>query len=168
LVKLKKISVIFGTIFSLLTLLSPFGLATDAPTTHTPLVFNFISPQNHATYYTDEVQIIYSANSDIRCSYFVLDGPSKSTENWKRFEGNMTLTGLSEGPHNVTILVSMANHSDYPYYAKETVFFTVDLTNPAPSPSPTIPEYSLIIVPIILITTVFWIALRKKNLTVLP
>ncbi len=150
-------------------LLHPFSLVTADTFLHTPLQFNIISPQNHATFNTSQVPVVYSVNSDVRYSYYVLDGPSKSTHNWHRFEGNMTLTQLCEGAHNITLLVRVTDNNLSPSYAKETVFFKVDLNNtPSTStsaPSPTIPEYSSLIMPLLIIATVFWVAvLRKRNL----
>jgi hypothetical protein len=80
----------------------------------------------------------------------------------------MTLTELSEGAHNITLLVRTTDNNMSPGYAKETVFFNVDLDNMPttlpPVPSPSISEYSLIILPIIMVAAIFLIVvLRKKN-----
>lgn len=83
----------------------------------------------------------------------------------------MTLTALSEGAHNITLLVRTTGNNMSPGYAKETVFFNIDLDNTpttSPSvPSPSIPEYAFSILPIIMVAAIFLIVvLRKKNLAV--
>jgi hypothetical protein len=141
------------------------------PLTQTPLEFNILSPQNNATYNTGQVPVIYTVNSGVRYAYFVLDGPSKSTQGWNRFEGNMTLTELSEGAHNITLLVRTTDNNMSPGYAKETFFFNVDFDNTPttlPSvPSPSIPEYSLIILPIIMVAAIFFIVVLRKKILAL-
>ena len=76
------------------------------------------SPQNQTTYNTNEVDIIYHVNSKVIWSYYALDSISYShNEKWIPFNGNITLSGLSEGSHKLAISIKTeaSLHSDNPY-----------------------------------------------------
>ncbi len=122
-------------------------------------VFTVISPANQVTYNTNQVPITYSVDSKVIWSYYALDtaGEPESSD-WKSFNGNITLTGLSEGSHKLTISVkSEANTPSVPTF-EQTINFNADSNAPIASnqtltaPTPTLPELSwLVILPFILI-----------------
>jgi hypothetical protein len=104
--------------------------------TPTPALMTFLSPQNQATYNSGNVSLVFTVNSKVQYSYYTLDKNDSSTKDWNRFDGNITLTSLSEGPHKVTVFVSTENTS--PGYIEQTVVFNVDLNSPQPS----VPEFT--------------------------
>ena len=148
----------FATRFSVSNQISqPINLPTQAA--QTPGVFTIISPQNQATYNINQVPIIYSVDSKVTWSYYALDTTGEpEASDWKSFNGNITLTGLSEGSHKLTISVkSEANTPSVPTF-EQTINFNADSNAPIASnqtstaPAPTVPELSwLVILPFILI-----------------
>jgi hypothetical protein len=130
-----------------------------SPIAQTSGVFTVISPENQATYNTNQVPLIYNVDSKVTWSYYALDtaGQPESSD-WKSFNGNITLTGLSEGSHKLIISVkSDANTPSVPIF-EQTIYFNADSNAPIASnaaltaPTPTIPELAwLVILPFILI-----------------
>ncbi len=105
--------------------------------TPTPAVLSFISPQNQTTYNSGNVSLVFTVNSKVLYSYYALDETDDSlTSGWKRFEGNITLTGLSAGQHKVEVFAQTENTT--PRYVEETVVFKVDPNSPQPS----VPEFT--------------------------
>ena len=94
--------------------------------THSPIVSNLtvVYAGNDPT----EVSVRYSVDETTPWQAYSLDGKENVTIN-----GNTTLTGLSEGSHNITVY---ANDAAGNMGKSETVFFTV--TSPAPSPTTTL------------------------------
>ena len=65
-----------------------------------------ILPQNQAIYDGNNVPIIYSINSKVRWAYYALDKAEPPEMNeWIRFDGNSTHSGLSRGSHKLVISV---------------------------------------------------------------
>jgi|SRR5665647_35932 len=90
-----------------------------------------ISPTNQTTYYTNSVHLTYSIDSKVIWSYYALDSTSNtSAENFVRFNGNITLTDLSEGSHRIIVSVQTeaSRLSVHPISTK-TIYFTIDTTN---------------------------------------
>ncbi len=105
-----------------------------SPIAQTQGVFTVISPENQTTYNTNHVPIIYSVDSKVTWSYYALDtaGQPQSSD-WKSFNGNITLTGLSEGSHKLIISVkSEANTPSIPIF-EQTIIFTADNSVPIKS-----------------------------------
>jgi hypothetical protein len=102
--------------------------------TPTPVMLSFISPQNQTTYNSGNVSLVFTVNSKVLYSYYALDETDDSlTSGWKRFEGNITLTGLSAGQHKIEVFAQTS-----PGYVEETVVFNVDPNSPQPS----VPEFT--------------------------
>jgi hypothetical protein len=88
-----------------------------------------ISPTNQTTYHTNSVHLTYSIDSKVIWSYYALD-PNMPPENFIRFNGNTTLTDLSDGPHRIIVSVQteasiMSGHP----ISTQTTYFTIDTTN---------------------------------------
>jgi hypothetical protein len=130
--------------------------------TPTPLMFKILSPQDQATYSSNEVPVTYNINSNVSYAYFALDKPDSTTDGWGRFEGNITLTGLSEGSHKLTIFIKPEDTSLSAGYAEKTVYFTVDTGNAQATPTPTVPEFTLLAA-ITLMLVLFTVAFILKN-----
>jgi hypothetical protein len=123
-------------------------------------LLSFISPQNQTTFNSGNVTIFFTVNSNVAYSYYTLDKIGDSTSGWKRFEGNLTLTGLSEGQHKVTVFVSTENTS--PGYIEQTVVFNVDPN----SPSPSVPEFTgaaFLVVLLLTLTLAACVGLARKR-----
>jgi hypothetical protein len=88
------------------------------------------SPINQTTYHTNSVELTYTIDSLVYWSYYSLDscGPGAY---YKRFEGNITISNLSEGPHFINLIVQTeasrlsANHP----ISSQTIDFTIDTSN---------------------------------------
>ena len=100
--------------------------------TFSPPIITALSPLNQTVYHTDEIQLTYNINSKVIWAYYTLDS---QTDTWIPLSGNGTLTGLSEGPHTVTIAVrSESNQYTQDSITKQAVCFTVDVAkSEAPS-----------------------------------
>jgi hypothetical protein len=106
------------------------------------------------------VPLSFSVNETTSQILYSLDNQVNNT-----LLGNTTITGLSEGSHN---LVIYANDIAGNTGKSDTVFFTIDTSTPnpsptnSPSPSPTIPEFpTWILVPLVLATTLLILCKRK-------
>ena len=86
-------------------------------TTYRYPTVTIISPLNQ-TYDKNKVQLIYDADGEIQRAYYTLDYFGNNS-----FNGNITLTGLSEGPHR--ILVSVRTERGY---ASQMTYFSVNTT----------------------------------------
>ena len=96
----------------------PFMVNTD----YVPPQLTVISPQNQSTY-NNTVPLVFYTDSKVLWSYYSLDSSSSNTDSWIPFSGNMTLNGLSEGYHKLTISVQMEVNTQS---ARETCTQTVD------------------------------------------
>jgi hypothetical protein len=85
-----------------------------------PLISN-ISIENRA-YNSTNIMLGFNVNDTVSWMGYDLDNQANAT-----LAGNMTLSGLSEGSHNVVVY---ANDSAGNMRKSETVFFTVDITPP--------------------------------------
>jgi hypothetical protein len=86
-----------------------------------------ISPQNQITYDANQIPIIYSMNSKVIWSYYALDTEGEPLNNdWIKFNGNFTLTGLSNGSHKIVISVqSEANRQYGNPISQQIIYFNV-------------------------------------------
>jgi nitrous oxidase accessory protein len=87
----------------------------------TSLKLSVLSPQNR-TYSATDIPLEYAVNRFFYSTTYRLDGQAAVA-----VVGNTTLTGLSEGTHQLTVYV---NSTDSPTGASATVWFTVDTTAP--------------------------------------
>ena len=69
----------------------------------TPII---ISPQNQATYNTEQVAITYTVNAKIISSSYTLD-TSEFFAKWTNFIGNITLSNLSNGSHKLRLSLTI-------------------------------------------------------------
>ena len=87
---------------------------------------SFLSPPN-GTYVTSDVKLDFTVNEAASEILYCLDGEENQT-----ITDSLTLTGLAEGAHNVTLYAAdLAGNAASP----KTLFFSVDL----PEPFPTMP-----------------------------
>jgi hypothetical protein len=95
-----------------------FTVDTTAPS------LSVLSPENK-TYDTANVTLNVTASEAVSQVSYVLDGGENQT-----FEGNTTLTGLSNGEHNVTVYATdIASNNG----ASETRYFNIDIPDPFPT-----------------------------------
>jgi len=119
------------------------------------------------------VPLIYTIGSDVLWSYYSLDIGNNSA--LRNFNGNITLTDLSEGQHELMAAVTTKSSYfyDQPTQTIQTILFFVNTTNPSsilistptsePFPVPTqIPEFpSLVILPLIALVLVFVVTIKR-------
>jgi len=86
-----------------------------------PPEINILSPQN-TTYSTSSVPLTFTINELASWIGYSLDGQANVT-----ITGNMTLTGLSDGQHNIIVY---ANDTAGNMGSSDTVYFTIDITPP--------------------------------------
>ena len=85
-----------------------------------------ISPQNQ-TYNTNKIDIIYHVNYKVKMSYYNLDGKDlNNNDNWKYFNGNITLNGLSEGLHKLIIFVRTEADIHTNGIGYQVIYFKID------------------------------------------
>ena len=122
-----------------------------------------ISPLNQTTYYTNQIPLIYSINKTIIASWYVLDSSNdEPNNNWKSFSNNTTLPYLSEGQHSIRIAV-ITDAWQLPIYKElaQTIYFNINTS----SPTPTVPEFSwLMILPLFLSLLFIVVLIRKRKL----
>jgi N-acetylneuraminic acid mutarotase len=105
---------------------TPIGYGTPDPSyvlEHTAPKITFESPINQ-TYTNSSILIVFMVNKNITSTSYSLDGQQNIT-----ITGNTTLTGLSNGLHNVTVY---ANDNFGNMGASPTVTFTVAKPEPFP------------------------------------
>jgi len=145
---------------------TPSSIAAQTP------VFAVISPENQVTYNINHVPVIYNVDSKIIWAYYSLDGQNKSSD-WVSFQGNITLSGLSEGSHKLIISVKTeANIGTMIPTFEQTIYFNADRNAPIAinptltAPTPTVPELSwLIILPLFLSILFFVVLIRKRKVS---
>jgi len=86
-------------------------------TVGTPPSISIRSPRNK-NYDTADMPLNFTVNERIKWIGYILDGQANNT-----ITGNMTLTGLSEGPHNLTVY---AKDTAGNIGTSETVYFSID------------------------------------------
>ena len=88
-----------------------------------PPRISVLSSQNK-TYATSDVELDFTVNENVSKILYSLDGNKNQT-----ITGNLTLTGLANGEHNVTILVEdLAGNA----VSSKTLFFSVNLPHSIP------------------------------------
>lgn len=88
-----------------------------------PPRISFLSPQN-GTYVTSDVELDFTVSEAASEIIYCLDGKENQT-----ITGTVTLTGLAEGAHNVTLYAAdLAGNTAIP----KTLFFSVDLPESFP------------------------------------
>jgi hypothetical protein len=105
----------------------------------TPII---ISPQNQATYNSEQVAITYTINAKIISSSYTLD-TSEFFAKWTDFTGNITLPNLSNGSHKLRLSLTIQPHSGVQY---ENYYPTIDfnvgqdeeISTLTPTPYPTL------------------------------
>jgi hypothetical protein len=102
-------------------------------TTSQPIVI-LISPLNQTTYNSTEVPLVYTTNSKVLWSYYRLD--SINSSDLKNFNGTITLPNLSEGQHELNVVVTTNISATNPTYRDiyqtihHTVIFYIDSVAP--------------------------------------
>jgi hypothetical protein len=72
-----------------------------------------LSPQNQTIYNSNNVPFVYNINSDVRWAYYALDKSGRpEIDEWIRFDGNTTLSGLVQGSHKLIISVQSESNMD--------------------------------------------------------
>ena len=129
----------------------------QTPTTTISFTPSIISPQNQTTYSTNQVPLTYTIGTEVLWSYYSID--SRNNSDLKSFNGNITLTDLSEGQHELMVAVTTKTSPlyDQPTQTIQRITFFVNTADPSvtptptSTPTPTVPELSwLVIVPLLL------------------
>ena len=146
------------------------------PTTALSFTPFIVSPKNQTTYSTNQVPLIYTIGTDVLWSYYSLDIGNNSA--LRNFNGNITLTDLSEGQHELMVAVTTKSSYfyDQPTQIIQTILFFVNTTNPSstlistpttePFPVPTqIPEFpaTLAITLLAMIALVVVVVFRRQH-----
>jgi hypothetical protein len=99
------------------------------PDPYAPFTPVIVSPVNQTTYNTNEVPLTYTIEKGILWSYYYID----SNDDMKYFEGNITLSNLSEGQRKLGLSVYTTTDpsSQHPNHrAGHVVIFYVDTSPP--------------------------------------
>jgi hypothetical protein len=110
------------------------------PVESTPPRLSVLSPLNQR-YNDSSVSLIYSANKPVNWTTFSLDGKENVT-----LSGNTTLTGLTNGFHNITVY---AQDTFGNIGASQNISFTV--AKPEPESFPIVPVAAVSIVAVALV-----------------
>jgi len=115
-----------GTIKSILY--RSITVDTTLPNPYTPFTPVIISPLNQTIYNARELPLNYTIEKEILWSYYSID----SYDDLKYFEGNITLSSLSEGQHWLTlnVITTTGPGSQQPYSTGQIILFDVDTTAP--------------------------------------
>jgi membrane-associated protease RseP (regulator of RpoE activity) len=103
---------------------TPFGYGTVPPEVHV------VSPENR-TYAAGNVSLAFTVNKPASWVGYSLDGQDNVT-----ITGNMTLSGLTGGLHNITVYARDAFEN---MGFSETINFTIAVPEPEPEPFPIAP-----------------------------
>jgi parallel beta-helix repeat protein len=108
------------TVIDRYPLIKPVAIqnATFASPSFTPPSISILSPQNK-TYTTSDIPLTFKINETVTWIRYCLDSQANVT-----ITGNTTLTGLSNGLHNLTVYAKDAFDN---FGASETVYFTIAL-----------------------------------------
>ena len=130
---------------------TPYGYGTISP------VVSVFSPTN-MNYSSNEVSLNFVLNKVVNWTGYILDGIGNVT-----LSGNTTLTGLTNGVHNVTIY---AKDTFGNLGSSQTINFTIAKPEPLPPPMsfPTIPVAAVSVVAVALATAGL-LANHKKHKT---
>ena len=100
---------------------------TTLPNPYSPFTPAIVSPVKQTTYNTAEVPLTYTIDEEILWSYYYVD----NHDDLKYFEGNITLSSLSEGQHMVSLyVVTKTSPHQKEYATSQKVFFYVDTVAP--------------------------------------
>ena len=91
---------------------------------HTPPAITLLSPLNQ-TYNQSSVSLVFTVNKAVNWTEYSLDGQQNVT-----LTGNTTLTGLSNGQHNITVY---ANDTFGNIGASQTINFKIAKPEPFPA-----------------------------------
>ncbi len=112
-----------NTIYADGTVHTPLNSTFTVDTTFQPPKLALISPQNQ-NYNTTDIDVTFNVDSNLIWAYYRLD--SSGQDDWTRCYGNMTLHGLSEGTHTLTISVKTeANQHTRNANLVQTVCFNI-------------------------------------------
>lgn len=103
---------------------------TTLPNPYAPFTPVIVSPVNQTIYNAKEVPLTYTIEKEILWSYYSLDSIDNS--DLKYFEGNITLSSLSEGQHWLTLSVITTTGPGFqqPYSTGQIIIFYVDTMAP--------------------------------------
>jgi hypothetical protein len=100
---------------------------TTLPNPYTPFTPVIVSPVNQQIYNAIEVPLTYTIDEEILWSYYYVD----NHEDLKYFEGNITLSSLSEGQHMVSLyVVTKTGPNQQEHSTSQKIFFYVDTMAP--------------------------------------
>jgi hypothetical protein len=100
---------------------------TTLPNPYTPFTPVIVSPVKQKTYNTTEVPLTYTIDEEILWSYYYVD----NHEDLKYFEGNITLSNLSEGQHMLYLyIVTKTGPHQQEYSTSQRIIFHVDTKAP--------------------------------------
>ena len=134
---------------------TPVGYGTPDPacvpsTETTPAKISVLSPLNQ-TYNESSISLLFSLDKPVNWTGYSIDGKENVT-----FASNTTLTGLSNGLHNITVY---ANDTFGNIGASETITFTIA----KPEPFPTVPVVvvSTVSVAVVCVGVILYLKKRK-------
>jgi hypothetical protein len=130
---------------------SGFSLIIFTVDTSPPNI-SILSSQN-ATYLTHDVPLTFVTNEAVSGASYVLDGQANVT-----FTGNLTLTGISYGEHNVTVYVQDEAGN---VGASETVVFSV--AEPEPFPTLLVVAISAAIAAVVAVAAMIYLKKREQG-----
>jgi len=100
---------------------------TTLPNPYEPFTPVIVSPVSQKIYNTAEVQLTYTIEEEILWSYYYVDDHN----DLKYFEGNITLSSLSEGQHMVSLyVVTKTGPHQQEYSTSQKIIFYVDTMAP--------------------------------------
>jgi N-acetylneuraminic acid mutarotase len=134
----------------------PIGYGTPDPSyvppDITPPEIAVLSPENR-TYHTVDVTLNFTVNEPVSSMRYTLDG-----ENLVEISGNITLTGLSYGLHNLTVYATdVADNTG----SSETINFTI-AKEPEPFPTAPVAAASVAIVAVVGVGLLVFFKKRKR------
>ena len=109
----------------------PFGYGRPDPSYDGTAPKIAVASPQHTTYHSTDIALDFTVNESVSQMSYVLDG-----ETAVEITGNITLTSLSYGSHNLTVYATDAAGN---IGSSETVYFTIAGTEPEPEPFPTAP-----------------------------
>ncbi len=120
----------------------------------TPPSISILSPENK-TYDTTDLPLNFTVDEPVSWMAYSLDGQANVT-----ITGNVTLSGLSEGSHNITVYAEDAAGNTG---ASPTIYFTIE----TPPPSEAFPIWIVVTIAIIVIAAltllVYFTKIRKRT-----
>jgi len=125
-----------------------FAIDTTAPS------ISILSPENK-TYDTTDLPLNFTVDEPVSWMAYSLDGQANVT-----ISGDVTLSGLSDGSHNIIVYAEDAAGNTG---ASQTIYFTIEI----PPPSEAFPIWIVVTIPIIVIAAlallVYFTKIRKRT-----